>query len=45
MAVRDECKRWDRLGDDQVGLLADGDRAEDVADSHCVCGIDGAGVE
>ena len=45
MTVWDEGEGRNRLGDDQVGLFADCDRAEDVADTHRVCGVDGAGVE
>ena len=45
MTVWNECKGWNRLGDDQVGFLADGNRAEDVAYTHCICSVDGAGVE
>ena len=45
MAVRDEGEGRNRLGDDQVGLLADCDRAELVAYAHCVGRVDGAGVE
>lgn len=45
VAVRDESEGWDRLGDDQVGLLADRDRAEPVAYAHRVGCVDGAGVE
>ena len=45
MTVRDEGEGRNGLDDDQIGLLADCDRAEDVAHAHCVCGIDGAGIE
>ena len=45
MTVRDEGEGRHRLGDDQVGLLADSDRTEDVAHSHCIGGVDGAGIE
>ena len=41
--MRASCR--DRLGDDQVGLFAEGDRAELVADTHSVCGVDRAGIE
>ena len=45
VAVRDEGEGWYRLGDDQVGLLADGDRTELIAHAHRVCRVDRAGVE
>ena len=45
VAVRDEGEGWNRLGDDQVGFLADCDRAELVAYAHCVGCVDRAGVE
>ena len=45
VAVWDEGEGWNRLGDDQIGLLADSDRTELVADAHRVCCVDGAGVE
>ena len=45
VAVRDEGEGWHRLGDDQVGLLANSDRAEKVAYAHGICCVDGAGIE
>ena len=45
VAVRNECQRRNRLGYDEVGLLAYCYRTEDIAHSHRVCGVDGAGVE
>ena len=45
VAVRDEGKRRNRLGYDKVRLLAYGNRAEDIADTHGVCCVDGAGIE
>ena len=43
--VLNECKGRNRLGDDQVCLLALCYGTEDVAYSHCVCGVYCAGVE
>lgn len=45
MAVWDECKRRNRLGDDEVSLLSFRDGTDLVAYSHCIRRIDGAGVE
>ena len=45
MAIRDEGQGWDRFCDDQVGLFASGDGTVCVANSHCICRIDGAGIE
>lgn len=45
MAVWDEGEGREGLGDDEVGFLADRDRTELVAHAHCVCRVDGAGVE
>ena len=45
VAVRDEGEGWDRFGDDEVRLLADGDGTEDVAYAHGVCRIYGTCVE
>ena len=45
VAVRDEGERRNRLGDDKVRFLADGDGTELVADAHSIGGVDRAGVE
>ena len=45
MAVRDEGEGWDRFGDDEVRLLADGDGTEGVANAHGIGRIDCTSVE
>ena len=45
MAVWNEGERRNRLGDDQVCLLAYGYRSENVADSHRIRRIDRTCVE
>ena len=45
IAVRNECEGTYRLSENQIGQLSDGDRAAELAHSHCVGPVYGAGVE
>lgn len=45
MAVWNECEGWKRSGYYQIRYFADRNRSQDVANSHCICRIDRAGIE